>query len=271
MKNILLILKGILIGIGKIIPGVSGSIMAISLRIYDKAIDCITNFFDDVKNNLKYLLYLGIGVLLGIVLFSKIIIYILNKYYIYTMMLFIGLIMGGIKTIYKVSNKSISGFFLFILGLIFMGIFTFIGSNNEYIIKNNYTDNLIYFLSGMLEGFGTIIPGISSTALLMIIGTYKIFISNISNLINITYIINNINFYLSFTIGLFISIFTSIYIINYLFKKYKSNTFSFILGIITSNVLFLLLNTLEIIALKNLIIEIILLGTGYFISLYFDA
>lgn len=269
--NILLILKGILIGIGKIIPGVSGSVMAISLGIYDKAIECVTNFFDDVKNNLKYILFLGVGVVLGIVFFSKIILYFLNTYYIYTMMLFIGLIMGGIKSIYKDSDRDRSGILLFILGFIFMEIFTYISGSGEYIIRNNFYDNIVYFLSGILEGIGTIVPGISSTALLMIIGSYEIFMNNISNILNLSYVIENINFYLSFGLGLFISIIGSIYIIHILFKRYRNKIFSFILGIIISNVLFLFINILKIMVLKNLIIGILLLGIGYFISLLFDV
>ena len=73
MDSIRLILKGILIGIGKIIPGVSGSMLAISMGIYQQMIDSIINFFNDIKNNLKFLLKIGIGVLIAIMFFSNII------------------------------------------------------------------------------------------------------------------------------------------------------------------------------------------------------
>ena len=271
MNNILLILKGVLIGIGKIIPGVSGSVMAISLGIYDKAIDSVTNFFDDIKNNFRFLLFLGIGIILGIIFFSKIILYFLNSYYVYTMMLFIGLIIGGIKSIYINSDRGKSGILLFILGFIFMGIISYVSGSREYIIRGNLIDNIIYFISGMLEGIGTIVPGISSTALLMIIGIYELFMESVSNILDLSYMIENINFYLSFGLGLFISIFLSIYIISYLFKRYRNKTFSFILGIILSNVLFLFINTLKFMVLKKLIIGFLLLGIGYFISLLFDV
>lgn len=268
--NILLILKGILIGIGKIIPGVSGSVMAISLGIYDRAIMCVTHFFDDVINNLKYLLCLGIGIVLGIVFFSKVILYFLDNYYFYTMIMLIGLIIGGSRTIYKNCDRNMCGYFIMMLGFLFMGIFTFIGGSSRYVIRNNFFDNIVYFLSGMLEGFGTIIPGISSTALLMIVGIYDIFIYNISNLFDMSFVISNIFFYVFFGIGLFISIFGCIYIIQMLFLKYRSKTFSFILGIVISNILFLFVRIISYITIKNLIIGIILLGIGLFISFLFD-
>lgn len=269
--KLLLILKGIIIGIGKIIPGVSGSVMAISLGVYDKTIYSITHFFDDVKNNLKYLLFLGLGIILGIVLFSKILLFLLNSYYFYTMMFLIGLITGGIFTIYKSCDKSKLGIFLIILGFIFMGIFSILSSNNQYIIKGNYIDILVFIFSGFLEGMGTIIPGVSSTALLMIIGMYEIFMTSISNVFNISYVLSNLSFYLSFSLGLFISIFLSIYLIQYLFSKYKNKTFSFILGIILSNILFLFIKVFQSGVVKNLIIGIILLGIGIIISLLTDT
>ena len=77
MKNLF---KGFIIGIGKIIPGVSGAVLAILLGVYDKSIDYINNFNNKKKESIKYLLPLGIGIILAIVIFSKIITFTLNKY-----------------------------------------------------------------------------------------------------------------------------------------------------------------------------------------------
>ena len=84
------LLKGLLIGIGKIIPGLSGTIMMISFGLYDKAISAITNFYKDIKNNLLFLINIGIGIVIGIVMFSRVINYFIVNCYIYTMSLFIG-------------------------------------------------------------------------------------------------------------------------------------------------------------------------------------
>jgi putative membrane protein len=187
------------------------------------------------------------------------------------MLLFIGLIMGGVISIYKSSDKSRLGYVFIFLGFIFMSFFSLLGGNNEYRVYGNFIDILVYFSSGILEGIGTIIPGISSTALLMLVGVYNIFISSISNLFNINYVISNLRFLVYFSLGLFISIIICIYIMNYLFLKYKKVTFSFILGIILSNILFLILQILTIIKIKTLVIGIPLLGLGFIISLLFDT
>ena len=99
-------IKGFVIGIGKIVPGVSGAMLAISLGVYDKAIYYICNFKNDIKNSFKYLFPLGVGIIISIVLFSKVISLCLNKYYVITMLFFIGLIIGGIPDILNKVNKN---------------------------------------------------------------------------------------------------------------------------------------------------------------------
>ena len=75
------LIKGFIIGIGKILPGVSGALLAILMGVYDKSIDYIINFKRNKKESIKYLFPIGIGILLSIILFSKVIYYTLNKYY----------------------------------------------------------------------------------------------------------------------------------------------------------------------------------------------
>ena len=91
----MLIIKGFIIGLGKIMPGVSGAMLAINFSIYEKLLDALTNFFNDWKNNLKFLILLGIGGILAIVFGSKFLLYLFDNYKFMTMMFFIGLIMGG--------------------------------------------------------------------------------------------------------------------------------------------------------------------------------
>ena len=77
----MLILKGFLIGIGKIIPGVSGSLLAISLGVYDKAINSLVNLSNNFKENIYFLGKLAIGVVIAIMFFSNVIAYLLNSHY----------------------------------------------------------------------------------------------------------------------------------------------------------------------------------------------
>ena len=89
--NLILILKGFIVGIGKIIPGVSGSMLAITLGVYERVLEAITNFFSNPKQNIKLLVNFSFGLFLAIIFFSRLILFSLNNYYDETMFLFIGL------------------------------------------------------------------------------------------------------------------------------------------------------------------------------------
>ncbi len=260
------LLKGILVGIGKIIPGLSGSVMMISFGLYDKAIDAINNFFRDFKNNLLFLINIGIGIIIGIVLFSRVIDYCITNYYIYTMSLFVGLILSSIPIIYKDSLKNKKGFILLIVSFIIIILINNMGGNNNYVIKNNYMDIIIFFISGIMEAIGTIIPGVSSTALLMLMGVYNIYLDILGNIFNISILPNTLWFLIPFSIGLFISILLLSIIMNYLFNNYKKETYSVILGVITSSSFLLIGRIINNYKYISDLLSIISLIIGFYIG-----
>ena len=75
--NLRLIIQGFIVGIGKIIPGVSGSMMAMLMGIYEPLMEAVTKFFDNKKKHFYLLFNFGIGIFLAIILFSKIILFLL--------------------------------------------------------------------------------------------------------------------------------------------------------------------------------------------------
>ena len=266
--NILEILKGIFIGIAKIIPGLSGAVLMISFNLYDRAIDAITNFFSDVKNNFLFLFNLGVGVVIGIVFFSNILNYFIDNYYAYTTSLFIGLILGGVPVIWKSVGKDRINYLFMALSFILMFVLSIFNINNNYILKNNLIDIFVFFISGVLEAIGAVVPGISSTALLMIMGIYNIYIDILSNLYNIEYLFNNIYFVLFFTLGLFFGVIGVSILIDYLFKNYKSFTFSFIIGVSISSLVLLFINILFFInSIYMFVVCLFFIFIGYIISM----
>jgi len=94
MINYKLILKGMVIGLAKIIPGVSGSLLAVSLGIYGIAIEAISHPFKNIKHNIIFLGNVGIGILFSITLCSNVVSYFLSNYFFLTVLLFIGFIVG---------------------------------------------------------------------------------------------------------------------------------------------------------------------------------
>ena len=107
MDCIILIIKGFVIGIAKIIPGVSGALLAISLGLYEKAMDALAHFWKHPKRYLSFLFCLGFGVMLAIVFGSHAIKFLLHHWYLPTMLFFIGLMAGGFPSFYRaISHKA---------------------------------------------------------------------------------------------------------------------------------------------------------------------
>lgn len=260
MKNII---KGFIIGIGKIIPGLSGAILAILMGVYDKSIYYINNYKNNKKESIKYLFPIGTGIFLAIFFFSRLINTLLNKYYLLTMMFFGGLIIGTIPSIYKEIKKS--DFYLCFISLIIFSFLSIVSIRNTYTIQNNFIDYFMFFLSGLIEALGTIVPGVSSTSLLMLIGTYKIIISSIGSLSNIKVLI-------PFMLGIIFGVFLIIRIIGKLLEEKKSSIYAFVLGMLLSTTESMIIR--PIIKKNNSVYEvllgIILIIIGIFITNIFE-
>lgn len=198
---------------------------------------------------------------------SKIILICLDKYYLVTMFCFQGMILGGIKPIINKINKDFNkqNFIIFLLSFFSIILLSLLN------IKGNNNNIFTYFISGIFEAISTIVPGISGTALLMMIGTYNIVITAFANLLNYSYLINNIKIILPFIIGLVLGIIIVSKFINYLFKKYKTNTYFAIIGFSLASILLIFLQTLnKSYSILEIILSFFSFIIGYFITTKFS-
>ena len=177
------VIKGIVIGIGVILPGVSSGVLCMLMGIYEKILDSIITFFKDIRKNIIFLLPYILGVLIGIIVFSNMLKNLLYEYPIQTKGIFIGLIIGSIPTLIKQINmkekfEKINIVFLiiaFIIGILITLIERYIVISETGEVSNSY---LIF--SGIIMSVGYVIPGVSSTIILMSLGVYSLYLQSIS-------------------------------------------------------------------------------------------
>lgn len=256
----MLIMKGMIIGIGKIIPGVSGSLLAISLGVYEKAIDSLINIYKDSKN-IVFLGKMGIGILISIIFFSKIILYFLNNYYLYTMIFFIGLMMGNIPSSIKIVKQAKKKDIIYLLlSLLLVYIIYKFKSPIVYSPNISFNNFIIIFMLGVIDAITMIVPGISGTALFMMLNCYHFIMNLFSNLFSKIY------FTLTFGIGVIIGILITGYIMNKLLTKHKEKVHLVILGFTISSLIVLLIPIIKMINSFNVIPLAILLILGFIIS-----
>lgn len=238
-------IKGFILGIANVIPGVSGGTMAVSMGLYELILSSIGNFFKDIKGNFIKLLPIILGILVAIVSTSKLVTYALTNYKSQTLCLFIGLIFGGVSLIMrKIKGKGSKTNYL-----IFFVIFFFVISLNFLktgLIEISFTnmgiiDYLLLLLMGFIASSAMVIPGISGSFILMVLGYYDKIIYTVSTITDFSKLGSNLLILVPFGIGVIIGIVFMAKLITNLIKKYETKTYFAIMGFVLSSVVVLLL------------------------------
>lgn len=273
MKNkIILALKGAVFGIANIIPGVSGGTIALTMGVYEDLIAAIGHFFEKPKKSLSFLLVFGIGAAISILLMSKLISFSLDKFPLPTMLFFIGLILGGIplllKKVDKKEKKPLNIILFIITFLIVIGL-SLIGESTKVVNLStlNIGTILLLLLVGVVASATMIIPGISGSFVLMLLGYYKPIVETISSLTNFKLMSHNLGVLIPFGIGIVIGIVLISKLIEYLFKKYQNTTYYAILGFVIASIITLIVSAFSTkIVISHLVAGILLLVLGAFIG-----
>ena len=267
-------------GIANIIPGVSGGTIAIILGIYEDLIKAISHFFTRLIKNLKLLIPIGLGAVISILVMSNVIGYSYDNFPVPTMMFFVGLVFGGIPMLMKnvvntKETKQISSYIIFSLTfllVIFMSISSLLfGEKVVDLTTISFFGYLILFFVGVIAAATMIIPGVSGSLVMMLLGYYYPIVGAIRELTKFENIVHNLIVLIIFGFGVLVGIVFISRIIEALFKKYKVKTFFGVLGFIFASVLAIPISTcLEHSALDinigNGIISIIMLMIGAVIS-----
>ena len=267
-KTYILLIKGVIVGIGKIIPGVSGSLLAIIMGIYDKSLNYICSFFKNINESIKYLMPIGIGLLLAIIFFSNIIFYFINNYYFPIMLLFLGLILGGIPILikeFKNSKLYKNDIYFIILFILISFIIYIIYINFFQLIKFTFSKFLYWFVLGGIEASTMIIPGISGTAILMMVGCYNEIISIYANPLS------NVDLIIPFILGISVTLLILTKIINWLFNNCYKSMYLLIIILVIISIISLSLNIyLNYTNIIELVIGGILFIIGFILSYLLD-
>ncbi len=260
MKTLLLMIESFIIGLAKVMPGVSGSVLAISFGLYEQGIEAISHFFRSPKKYIGFLMITGSSVFLAMIFGSKIITFLLSHYYLPVMLLFLGTILGGMRpTFGKVKQQlTISNLFFMLLILILFILFMSIPVTKTVLFQA--PPFLLYILIGLIDAATMVIPGISGTAILIVLGLYPILLNCLASFSNLSLFCQNIGHLTPYLLGLVIGIYIVSLFMDYLFHHFPIKTYCMIFMLSLSSVLLLIK---EIFRTQYLVHEVIL-GTILF-------
>ena len=266
--NILLVIKGFIMGIANIIPGVSGGTLAIILGIYERFIGALSHFFRDLKGNLKFLILIFIGIGLAVVTMSNVIDYSYNNFPLPTTLFFMGLVIGGIPLLYgkvkgKPEMKKASSWVIFAIAFVCV---IFLALSNRIFAEGASVDfaNMgiggyaLLFVVGAIAAATMIIPGVSGSLVLMLLGYYYPIINLLKELTQFNNVFGNLVIAFVFGIGVLIGIVLISKLIEFLFKKYETKTYFGVLGFIFASIIAIPLATFSEVQLTFNILHIII-------------
>lgn len=267
-ESLTLVMKGFVVGLGKVIPGVSGAVLAILLKVYQPALNAVVNLKKNLYQNLKYLATLGLGLILAITLGSKILLFFLEKFPMQSLFLFIGMMINGIISVFHKANKGTTqDKIVSVVILLFFFCFSFLKFDNDVLSRSFFFNFFLYFLSGILDAAASIIPGISGTVILMMLGTYHDVLGSLGSVFSVSLLLTNLKILLPFFCGMLCGLFLFSKLIHYLFKKHYYLTYNCIVGLCLLSIFSLVETSLKYyVNLSQLIISVVFMLCGYFIT-----
>ena len=284
MKNLInKLLRGMVIGVANIIPGVSGGTMMVSMGIYDTLIHCITHLFKEFKKSIRTLLPYAVGMLVGILALASVINWGLENHPLPTNTLFIGLILGGLGPLLKkVDRKKINAaaviaFIAMFALIIWMGIQRKDSIQNAETIQMDVFQALLMVGVGMIASATMIIPGVSGSLVLMLLGYYKPVVNALSTLkdgllhMDFSLMGQPLLMLLPFLVGIVLGIFLVAKIIEWLTSRFPTPTYCGVLGLVlASPILLHLQNDLTGVTAVTVIVSLATLALGFVAAFLLD-
>jgi len=226
--------KGVIIALGFILPGVSGGVLAAILGIYERLLGFMAHIRQNFKRDFIYFLPIGIGGIVGIGVLSQPLEYLLAHYQMIVLWGFAGTIIGTLPTLIRESTSQtkrdkydVIWFFTMLVG---GGLFLFFMNEIFGTIPANFFG---FFIAGVLIALGVLVPGLSPSNLLIILGLYAPMLQGFKSFDPLVFI--------PIALGGMISMLTFSKAMESLIKHHHSRVYHFILGIVLASTILILI------------------------------
>lgn len=272
------LLQGMVVGIANIIPGVSGGTMMVAMGLYDKLIHAITHLKSEFKESLKLLVPIFLGAGIAIVALSRLFEFLLENYPIPTNFAFCGLIAGSLPFIFKKvkgHSASVGRIVCFIIFFAIVILMAVMGetSGNAADVSFGLINVVKLLLVGIIAAATMVIPGVSGSMMLMLLGYYDTILKTINNFMDALVafdmqdILVQCGILIPFGIGVILGIFLIAKIIEFIFSKAEIHAYYAIIGLILASPIAILLKTdWSGFSILTLVIGLVTFAAGWFVS-----
>lgn len=253
--------KGIVVGIGGIAPGLSGSVLLVIFGLYQKTINAVSSVFKEFKKSILFLVPLFAGFGVGVLLFSKVVDFLLTSFEMQTRFAFLGLVLGTIPLFYREVKKEgfSKKYYLVIAAAAIFGLALFTLNNSGF--RQIENPNLFQsVLLGVAVAGSSIVPGVDSAVILSSLGLYELYVSSLANL--------DFNILIPAGVGLAVGALVISFVMNFFIKKFYTVTFSVIFGLFISIIPNVLSDKCRLGINLASIISVVVMVLGFALSFY---
>ena len=254
-------LKGIVVGIGGISPGLSGSVLLVIFGLYQRVVDAIGSIFKNFKKNLLFLIPLFLGMGVGVILFSKITDFFLETFEMQTRYLFLGLVVGTLPLFHKEVKKNgfAKKYYIYIAAAALFGFLLFVINKDLFpqVENPNFVQSM---LLGVAVAGSSLIPGVDSAVILSSFGLYELWVSSVADL--------NLTVLLPAALGVGLGVLVISFFMSKLIKRFYTATFSIVFGLFISIIPRVLNESCVPEMNVRTVVSFILVPIGFAISFY---
>ena len=272
------ILQGMVVGIANIIPGVSGGTMMVAMGLYDRLIHAITHLKSEFKESMKLLIPIFAGAGIAIIALSRLFEFLLATWPIPTNFAFCGLIAGSLPFIFKkvkghkVTVSKIIPFLIFFGVVILMALLGETGGASAD-VSFGFVNILKLFGVGVIAAATMVVPGVSGSMMLMLLGYYDTILKAINDFVDALVkfdmggLATGVGILAPFGIGVVIGIFLIAKLIEFIFSKAEIHAYYGIIGLILASPIAILMKTAwSGFSVLMIGIGILTFGLGWFIA-----
>ncbi len=238
MKWLVDLIKGFLMGVSNIIPGFSGGTMAVILKVYDRLIFDLSDITKHPIKAIKDLIFIGIGLLIGMVFAMFTIVFLLEKFPFPTIIFFVGLIIGCLPQMFMQSyeaKKSKLDYLWIIPGLALIIIIPLLNAGDAK-LEISFTALLLVSIMGIVSSASMVIPGLSGSLTLMAFGYYTLILTSgtdlMKGLFDGTNVWDELIVMVVFALSCVIGVLLISKLMGILLKRWKGAVYFFIFGLI---------------------------------------
>jgi putative membrane protein len=238
-----LLIRGFIVGLSFTIPGCSGGTFAVYVGVYDRLLHALGNIFKEFKKSMAFLVPFGIGLAGGILLFSWLMGLALRANSFITIMTFIGLTLGGVPNLWKnvkghpAKTSGIAAFVIAFAIVVVMVVFQIIGGFDPIsAFSFDFWTVLLLFGLGIISAITMIVPGVSGSGLLMILGFYTAIVSNVvGNLLDFSRFWYNLAVLVPFALGAVAGVIGISKVLESTLRKYPVQSYLGIIGFVVAS------------------------------------